>query len=87
MKIGVQYVRDSNGKVKSVQLPITEWEKVLSKLKKYEQIIKIKTDLKEAFDQVNQLRKSKSKKKHLKIFSMSYNVIPVDKFKSKSNAL
>ncbi|MBI3883431.1 MAG: hypothetical protein HY305_04240 [Sphingobacteriales bacterium] len=68
MKIALQYVSDSKGKTQSVQLPITEWEKVLSKLKKYEEIVKIKTDLKEAFSQVNQVRKSKSKKSTLKDF-------------------
>jgi hypothetical protein len=33
MKLDIQYVSDSNGNTQSVQLPITEWEKVLSKLK------------------------------------------------------
>jgi NADH dehydrogenase FAD-containing subunit len=68
MKIALQYVSDSNGTPKSVQLPIAEWEKVLSKLKKYEQSLKIKTDLKEAFDQAAQLRKSKAKKQTLTKF-------------------
>jgi hypothetical protein len=30
MKLDVQYVSDSNGNIQSVQLPITEWKKVLS---------------------------------------------------------
>jgi hypothetical protein len=68
MKIALQYVSDSNGIPQSVQLPISEWEKVLSRLKKYEQSLKIKTDLKEAFDQVAQLRKSKIKKQTLTNF-------------------
>lgn len=37
MKIDIQYVSDSNGKTRSVQLPLTEWEKMLAKLKMYEQ--------------------------------------------------
>jgi hypothetical protein len=68
MKIALQYVSDSDGKTQSVQLPLTDWEKLLSKLKKYEQTLKIKTDLKEAFDQVAQLRKSKGKKQTLNDF-------------------
>jgi len=68
MKISLQYVSDSDGKTQSVQLPLTEWEKLLAKLKKYEQTIKIKTDLIEAFDQVAQLRKSKGKKQTLNDF-------------------
>ncbi len=59
MKIAIHYVNDINGKTQSVQLPLSDWEKLLNRLKKY---LKIKTDLKEAFDQVAQLRKAKSKK-------------------------
>ncbi|HEV2831655.1 MAG TPA: hypothetical protein VGW31_06710 [Hanamia sp.] len=68
MKITLQYVSDSDGKTQSVQLPLTDWEKLLAKLKKYEQALKIKTDLKEAFEQVQQLQKSKDKKSTLTDF-------------------
>ncbi len=68
MKIDVQYVSDSNGKTQAVQLPLSEWEKVVAKLRKYEQILKIKSDLKEAFEQVALLRKSKVKKQTLTDF-------------------
>ena len=68
MKIELQYVNDSSGKIQSVQVPITDWEKLMSKLKKYEQTLKIKTDLKDAFQEVAQLRKSKVKKQTLKDF-------------------
>ena len=68
MKIALQYVSDSDGKTQSVQLSVTEWEKLLAKLNKYEQTLKIKSDLKEAFDQVVQIRKSKKKKQTLKDF-------------------
>ncbi len=36
MKIPVQYVNDEDGNVKAIQVPITEWKKVLTKLKKYD---------------------------------------------------
>ena len=68
MKIAIQYVSDSDGKTQSVQLPLTDWERLMNKLKKYEQTLKIKSDLKEAFDQVAELRKSKAKKQTLKDF-------------------
>ena len=68
MKFELQYVNDSNGTTQAVQMPLTEWEKVLAKLKKYEQALKIKSDLKEAFEQVNDLKKSKSKKQTLTDF-------------------
>ena len=68
MKIALQYVSDGDGKTQSVQLPLTDWEKVLAKLKKYEQTLKIKTALQEAFEHVAQLRKSKTKKHSLNDF-------------------
>ncbi|MBC7866751.1 MAG: hypothetical protein H7X88_04375 [Gloeobacteraceae cyanobacterium ES-bin-316] len=68
MKIVLQYVSDSAGKTKAVQLPLTDWEKLMTKLKKYEQTLKIKTELKEAFDEVAILRKSKAKKQTLNDF-------------------
>ncbi len=68
MKIALHYVNDINGNTQAVQLPLTEWEKVLNKLKKYEQALKLKTDLKEAFDQVASLKKIKGHKQTLNEF-------------------
>ena len=68
MKIALQYVNDSSGKLQSVQVPLTDWEKLMAKLKNYEQTLKIKTDLKDAFQEVAQLRKSKAKKQTLNYF-------------------
>ena len=68
MKIALQYVSDSNGKTKSVQIPFTDWEKLMNRLKKYEQSLKVKTDLREAFEEVVQLRKSKATKQSLNDF-------------------
>ena len=45
MKIAIQYLSDSSGKPSALQLPLTDWQKILDKLKKYEQTLKIKTDL------------------------------------------
>jgi hypothetical protein len=68
MKFELQYVNDANGNTQAVQLPLSEWEMVLNKLKKYEQALKLKTDLKEAFDQVAVLKKSKKTKQTLTEF-------------------
>ncbi len=68
MKIALQYVNDMNGKTKAVQMPLTEWEKVLNKLKKYEQALQLKSDLKEAFEQVNILKQTKGHKQTLNEF-------------------
>lgn len=68
MKFDIQYVSDSEGKPQAVQLPLTDWERLISKLNKYEQTLKIKSDLKEAFAQVAHLKKSKKKKQSLNDF-------------------
>jgi NADH dehydrogenase FAD-containing subunit len=68
MKIALQYVNDINGKTQAVQLPLTEWEKVLNKLKKYEQALKLRSDLKEAFEQVAVLKQAKGHKQTLNEF-------------------
>ncbi|MDR2206224.1 MAG: hypothetical protein LBE36_08740 [Flavobacteriaceae bacterium] len=61
MKTTLQYVNDINGKTNAVQLPLSEWEKILTKLKKYEQALQLKSDLKEAFEEVAVLKKTKHK--------------------------
>lgn len=68
MKIPLQYLNDINGKTQAVQLSISEWEKLLNKLNKYEQALKLKSDLQEAFEQVANLKKTKGKKQTLNEF-------------------
>jgi beta-lactamase class D len=68
MKVVLQYVNDANGKTQAVQMPVSEWEKVLSYIKKSEQVLQLKSDLKTAFKQVETMRKSKAKKQTLTDF-------------------
>jgi hypothetical protein len=68
MKIALQYVNDKNGKTRAVQLPLTEWQKVLNKLKQYEQALQLKSDLKQALEQVDSLKQRKGGKQTLKQF-------------------
>lgn len=68
MKLALQYLSDINGKPQAVQLPLADWQKVLAKLKKYEQTLKLKSDLTEAFEEVALLRNSKEKKQTLTDF-------------------
>ena len=68
MKIALQYVNDINGKTQAVQLSMSEWEKLLNRLKKYEQALKLQTDLKEALAQVDLLKKQSGKKQTLNEF-------------------
>ena len=68
MKLALEYLNDANGKPKAVQLSLTDWQKVLFKMRKLEQELKIKSDLTEAFEEVSILRKSKEKKQTLTDF-------------------
>ena len=68
MKIAIQYLNDINGNTQAVQIPLSEWERVLNKLSKYEQALQLKSDLKEAIEQVALLRKSKMPKQTLNEF-------------------
>jgi hypothetical protein len=65
MKFSIEYIKDRRGRTKAVQLSMPDWEKLMKRLKKYEQTSKIKSDLKEAYEEVDQMRKAKSKKKNL----------------------
>ena len=68
MKIALQYLNDINGNPQAVQLPLIEWEKVLKRLNKYEQAFKLRSDLKEAFEQVAILKQAKGHKQTLNEF-------------------
>jgi len=68
MKITLQYLNDINGNTQAVQLPLTEWERVLNKIRKYEQALKLKSELKEAFEQIAILKNSKGHKQTLNEF-------------------
>ena len=68
MKLAIQYLNDKTGNIKAVQVPFSEWKKVMAKLQKYEQMLKMKSDLTEAFEEVAEIRKSKIKKQTLTDF-------------------
>jgi hypothetical protein len=68
MKIALQYLSDVDGKTQAIQMPMAEWTKLLKKIKKYELALKVKSDLKEAFEQVAVLRKTKEHKQTLNEF-------------------
>ncbi len=68
MKIELRYLNDINGNIQAVQLQLTDWERVINKLKKYEQALKLKSDLKEAFAEVTKLKNSKVHKQTLTEF-------------------
>lgn len=68
MKIALQYVSDLNGKPQAVQMPVSEWEKVLLQIRRSEQVLQLRSDLKVALKQAQALRRSKAKKQSLTDF-------------------
>jgi len=64
-KSELQNINAPHGQTKAVQLPVADWERVLNKIKKYEQALRLKSDLKEALDQVRELKSGKAKKQTL----------------------
>jgi hypothetical protein len=68
MNIALEYLNDRKGKVRAVQIPIADWEKILKKVKKYEQSFKLKSDLEDALNEVELLKKSRGHKQTLTEF-------------------
>ena len=65
MKLALEYINDTKGNPKMVQLPVTQWKRIVSKLEKYEQALKIKDDLSDAFGEVEKMSKVGGEKKTL----------------------
>ena len=61
MNISVQYVSDLDGNAQAVQISMSEWKKVVRTIKKYEQALKLKSDIKNALIEVSELKKAKKK--------------------------
>ena len=65
MEVTIKYLNDGNGNVRDVQIPYSEWENILKKIKKHEQTLKVKSDLSEAFTEVKKIKDGKIKKQTL----------------------
>ncbi len=68
MRLSIQYLNDQRGNVSAVQVPVSDWNLIVEKIKKYEQILKIKSDLNTAFSEVKKIREGKLKKQTLSEF-------------------
>jgi hypothetical protein len=68
MKTAVQYLNDYQGNTHAVQLPITQWTRLMNRLNKYEQMLKLKSDLTTSFEEVKKIRQGKIKKQSLQDF-------------------
>jgi hypothetical protein len=68
MRLSIQYLNDQRGNTNAVQLPLSDWNMLVEKIKKYEQILKVKSDLQTAFSEVKKMQTGKIKKQTLSEF-------------------
>jgi len=68
MKLNIHYINNEKGEIQGIQMSIKEWEKLMKKLKQYEQIIKIRSDLQKAIDEITELNKKRKAKQTLNDF-------------------
>ena len=68
MKTAVRFLNDRKGKAQTVQVSISHWTRIMNKLNKYEQMLKVKSDLTQAFKEVKRMSQGKIKKQSLQDF-------------------
>lgn len=68
MKIALQYVSDEHGDPQAVQMSVNDWEKVLHRIRRSEQVLRLSAELKQAFKQVERVKTSKANKQTLTEF-------------------
>jgi cell shape-determining protein MreC len=61
----IQYITDTTGR-KLVQIPVEDWDSLQEKFSRYEQLLKVKRDLKASFSEIKQMQQGKLKKMSLK---------------------
>ncbi len=55
------YVLNSNGQKEFVQVSVQDWDKLVSKMKKLENLLALKTKLKSAFKEIKQIQTGEKK--------------------------
>jgi cell shape-determining protein MreC len=61
----IQYITDTTGR-KLVQIPVEDWDSLQEKFSRFEQLLKVKRDLKASFSEIKQMQQGKLKKMSLK---------------------
>ncbi|MEO9022424.1 MAG: hypothetical protein ABI237_09215 [Ginsengibacter sp.] len=87
MKTELQYVNDIKVNIRAVQVSLAEWKKMLNKIKKYEQALKLKSHMEEAFKQTDIIKEEKDHKQTLNEFLNELHIIISDKFKKEAKRL
>jgi hypothetical protein len=68
MKLALQYLNDSEGHTNALQVSITEWNKLMAMMERYELALKLKKSLEEADKETNLMSKSKQPRQTLQEF-------------------
>lgn len=68
MKTEVQFLSDQKGNIKAVQISVSQWSRLMKKLTTYEQMLKVKSDLVQSFEDAKKMRQGKIKKQSLQDF-------------------
>ena len=66
MKVPMQVVNDTEGNAQAVLIPLDEFNELLGQLRHYEQLLKLRSTLSTALEQVARMRSGKLKKRTLK---------------------
>lgn len=61
----IQYITDTTGR-KLVQMPVEDWDSLQEKFSRYEQLLKVKKDLKASFSEIKLMQQGKLEKMSLK---------------------
>lgn len=61
----IQYITDTTGR-KLVQMPVEDWDSFQEKFNKYEQLLRVKRDLKASFGEIKRMQQGKLRKMSLK---------------------
>ncbi len=65
MESELKYLTDNKGKRTAVQIPYEDWKRLKEEHKKLKQLLKIKSDLQEAFQEVEDYKNGKIQLKTL----------------------
>ena len=68
MKLSLQYLNDTNGKPTAVQIPISEWQKLMKSHLHLEKLMDVKSGLEQALKELESMRKGKLNKQTLSDF-------------------
>ena len=68
MDLHIQYLTNNKGMKTAVLIPFKEWTNLIKDYRHIKQLIKVRTSLEEAFEEVRQIEEGKGKKVSLEEF-------------------